>query len=107
MSSAANAAPAPPPATVYGGGGGGGGGSGRGVSRAELARHNTRASAWLAIRGDVYDLTHFAARHPGGSAVIFSNAGRDASSVFTSAHAPYLHPQERIGDLLVGRLLDG
>jgi len=104
MSSAAAATTATQAATYSGGGGGGGGGSG--VTRAELARHSSRASAWVAIRGDVYDLTRFAARHPGGASIIFASAGQDATSTFNGSHAPYLIPRERLGDLFVGRLID-
>lgn len=32
----------------------------------ELARHNTREDAWLAIRGKVYNVTRYMDFHPGG-----------------------------------------
>jgi cytochrome b involved in lipid metabolism len=36
------------------------------VSHAELAKHNKIDDAWLAIRGKVYNVTHYFSFHPGG-----------------------------------------
>lgn len=48
----------------------------------ELAKHNTRSDAYVAIRGNVYDITSFIARHPGGEDILLFAAGRDATQVF-------------------------
>lgn len=46
----------------------------------EVARHNNpRDGYWLTINGNVYDLTEFVHLHPGGSQIIVSNAGTDAT----------------------------
>jgi L-lactate dehydrogenase (cytochrome) len=76
------------------------------VTRAELAQHSSRNSAWVAVNGDVFDVTNFVLRHPGGSAVILGHAGRDASDVFNSSHAPHVRANERMGNLLIGHLAD-
>ena len=106
-------------ATSGGGGGGGGnggsavgggyggsavGGGERVVTHAELARHCTRASAWVAVDGEVYDITRFADRHPGGVTAILGQAGRDGSETFRLSHAPYIDVRERLSDCRVGRL---
>lgn len=39
------------------------------ITPEELAKHNTEASAWVCIRGFVYDVTKFARFHPGGRMV--------------------------------------
>jgi cytochrome b involved in lipid metabolism len=36
----------------------------------ELRNHCTEKSAWIAIRGKVYDVTDFIRRHPGGREAI-------------------------------------
>ena len=43
----------------------------------------------LALHGEVYDITEFAARHPGGK-VILEYVGRDATDVFESFHPPHV-----------------
>lgn len=59
---------------------------GKAISWAELSTHNTPDNAWIAIRGRVYDVTRFAAQHPGGD-IILTAAGRDATDVFSAFHA--------------------
>lgn len=41
----------------------------------ELKQHTTEKSCWLAIRGNVYDITPFLEEHPGGYDVILSSTG--------------------------------
>jgi cytochrome b involved in lipid metabolism len=46
------------------------------VGRAELAAHKTRETGvWIAIHGEVYDVTNFLDEHPGGPEVILDEAG--------------------------------
>ncbi|KAG5462919.1 MAG: cytochrome b5-like heme/steroid binding domain-containing protein, partial [Olpidium bornovanus] len=47
----------------------------------ELATHNTRQDAYVAVRGKVYDVTEFISRHPGGEDTLLLAAGRDATLV--------------------------
>jgi predicted heme/steroid binding protein len=95
----------PVPIHVGGGyGGSAGGGGERVVTHAELERHCTRASAWVAVNGEVYDITRFADRHPGGVTAILGQAGRDGSEAFRLSHAPYIDVRERLADCRVGRL---
>lgn len=57
----------------------------RTITWAELAKHNSTKDAWIAIRGRVYNVTEFAALHPGGD-IIFTAAGNDATDVFAAFH---------------------
>ena len=59
----------------------------RRVDRKELAWHRIRSSCWLAIDGEVYDVSKFLDRHPGGADLLMQKAGRDASDAFHSAGA--------------------
>jgi hypothetical protein len=55
------------------------------ISWTEIARHRTRESLWVVLGGYVYDLTAFAALHPGGLERLLEVAGRDASDAFAAA----------------------
>lgn len=51
----------------------------------EVAKHDKRDDRWLVIEGQVYNITNWARRHPGGSKVIGHYAGQDATvSNFTT-----------------------
>jgi len=57
------------------------------VSLEELGRHSLKGDAWVAVNGDVYDVSKFAAMHPGGELLLLEHAGTDASDAFWSYHA--------------------
>ena len=60
------------------------------VDSAELAKHNSRQSCWLAIHGEVWDATNFLEEHPGGANLILKLAGTDASDEYELFHNPDL-----------------
>ena len=47
----------------------------------EVMNHNTKNNCWLIIEGNVYDITKFVSRHPGGE-IIVSACGTDATEKF-------------------------
>lgn len=53
------------------------------VSRSELAKHNKRNDAWLAIRGTVYNVTQYMDFHPGGGDELIRGIGTDATKLFS------------------------
>ncbi|MEZ4402375.1 MAG: fatty acid desaturase [Kofleriaceae bacterium] len=56
------------------------------VTLDELARHDGRdGRAWMAIAGEVYDVSAFAPKHPGGD-LLSLGAGRDATILFEAYH---------------------
>lgn len=55
-------------------------------SLAEVAKHNTKESSWIAIDGDVYDITKFIIAHPGGAGLLEPYAGTDATETFFDLH---------------------
>lgn len=57
----------------------------RRISKAEVALHNKPEDAWLIIDGNVYDVTKWAAEHPGGPELLWDVAGKDASRDFEDA----------------------
>ncbi|KAG8715750.1 Cytochrome b2, mitochondrial precursor [Ceratobasidium sp. 423] len=74
------------------------------ISYDEVLKHNTRESCWVVIRGQVYDITDFIPKHPGGVKPILANAGTDATEIYESIHAKgliekMLSPSQHIGAL--------
>jgi len=51
----------------------------------EVAQHSKKDDCWMVIDGKVYDISSWAANHPGGE-IIFSYAGMDATDVFDAFH---------------------
>ncbi|KAL8278407.1 hypothetical protein RQP46_009097 [Phenoliferia psychrophenolica] len=73
------------------------------VSLEQLRAANTPSKAWVAVRGKVYNLTKFAARHPGGKAIILMGAGKDVTPLFETAHGPL--EERTLAKFLVGTLV--
>ena len=49
----------------------------------EIKRHSNSASRWIVIDKNVYDITNWIKRHPGGPRVISHYGGQDATvSIF-------------------------
>ena len=53
----------------------------------EVAKHTAREDKWIVIHGDIFDITNWARKHPGGSRVISHYAGEDAT---VSVDHPYV-----------------
>ncbi|KAL2141393.1 hypothetical protein VTI28DRAFT_2437 [Corynascus sepedonium] len=60
------------------------------ISPLELSSHNTLGSLWIAIEGQVYDLTEFAPNHPGGLSILLQHAGKDGTAAYNAVHSPSL-----------------
>ncbi|EGR34326.1 succinate, putative [Ichthyophthirius multifiliis] len=54
----------------------------------ELEKHNKQDSLWMVIDEYVYDLTKYQNQHPGGSKILITNSGKDASQQFQEAKHP-------------------
>lgn len=60
----------PPPANDTGG-----------FTADDVALHDNASDCWMIIDGQIYDVTDFIRRHPGGSEIL-RGCGRDATSLF-------------------------
>lgn len=69
-----------------------------GITLAQIAQHNSDASCWSAISGNVYDLTSWIPNHPGGENTIRRICGKDGSSDYSRQHGR----SSRVAGILVG-----
>jgi len=53
---------------------------------AEVSQHSSKSSCWSIINGNVYDLTSWIPKHPGGEGAILGICGKDGSSKFNGQH---------------------
>ncbi|KAL7409819.1 hypothetical protein BDY24DRAFT_418530 [Mrakia frigida] len=58
----------------------------RTIPAREILTHSTEESCWVVIEGQVWDVTEYLSHHPGGKAVILSQAGHDATDLFKPIH---------------------
>lgn len=56
------------------------------ITSAQVATHNTRESCWSTINGNVYDLTSWVPKHPGGEKAILQLCGVNGSDKFNGKH---------------------
>ncbi|EFJ25110.1 hypothetical protein SELMODRAFT_231254 [Selaginella moellendorffii] len=80
--------------------------AGRVITRDELAEHRNDGDLWISIQGKVYDVSKWAAIHPGGDLALKSFAGQpDATDAFLA-----FHPRQRafqiLPKFLIGTLAD-
>lgn len=71
----------------------------------ELRRHNHSDSLWVARSGNVYDVTAFADRHPGGIELLLGKGGEDVTGVMETS--PHIHSPaafQILNKYLIGKL---
>ena len=76
-----------------------------GYTMDDVAAHDSEASCWAAIDGNVYDLTEWIGRHPGGSQRILPLCGTDATAAFSAQHGGQARPASELATFLLGPLL--
>jgi cytochrome b involved in lipid metabolism len=70
----------------------------------EVSLHNSRESCWSAIRGNVYDLTDFISKHPGGSDKVLKICGKDGTQAFENKHSGQEGPESTLTQFNIGKL---
>jgi predicted heme/steroid binding protein len=53
------------------------------ITKEELAKHNKKNDAWIAVDGLVMNVTKFISKHPGGLAIM-NGVGKDATELFNN-----------------------
>jgi cytochrome b involved in lipid metabolism len=71
---------------------------------AKVKENNSASNCWTIINSNVYDLTKWAAMHPGGPAVIRGLCGIDGTAAFTARHRNQSDPEATLDSYLVGTL---
>ncbi|CAO1635273.1 unnamed protein product [Sympodiomycopsis kandeliae] len=76
------------------------------ISADEVAKHNKKGDLWVVIDSLIYDLSKFAALHPGGEAVLLDEevAGQDATETFFGLHLHEVLMRPQYKRLIVGQV---
>jgi len=70
----------------------------------DVAQHATAKDCWTIVGGNVYDVTPFASRHPGGLAAISAICGVDGTEQFSGKHGSDSAPNSQLESLKIGTL---
>ncbi|KAI2815529.1 hypothetical protein CBS115989_7601 [Aspergillus niger] len=72
---------------------------------ADIAKHNRKDDIWIAVHGQVFDITEYLQDHPGGVDVLLETAGSDATTAFEDVgHSE--DSREILQEYLIGILKD-
>lgn len=77
----------------------------RKVSISELAEHTSEYDCWTAYKGKVYNITQYAAYHPGGTKKLFLGAGKDCTELFDRYHR-WVNIESILAKCVVGVLIE-
>jgi uncharacterized membrane protein len=72
-------------------------------SAADVKNHSDAKSCWSIINGNVYDLTEWIAKHPGGEGTIKALCGIDGSAMFDSQHGGENRPVSALITYKIGK----
>jgi cytochrome b involved in lipid metabolism len=70
----------------------------------EVAKHDSRQSCYSIIRGNVYDLTNYIDKHPGGPDNILSICGKDGTDLFNAVHGGKKKQEDLLRSFQIGKL---
>ena len=74
------------------------------LSTSEIQTHNSRSDCWSIVRGNVYNLTSYVQKHPGGASVIANICGKDGTGAFTNQHNSQGKPNNVLSGFLLGAI---
>lgn len=70
----------------------------------DVATHNSEASCYTIVRGNVYDVTAFIPKHPGGSDAVLAGCGVDNTETFVKKHGGKEEMETVLETMKVGTL---
>ena len=70
----------------------------------EVVTHNDGTSCWSVVNGNVYDLTTWIGKHPGGSNAILMLCGKDGSTAFNAQHGGSAMQENKLASYKIGVL---
>lgn len=71
---------------------------------AQVQAHGSEQSCWTTINGNVYDVTAYIPKHPGGKSKIIKICGKDGSSLFEGQHGGDSGPENTLQKYWIGTL---
>jgi cytochrome b involved in lipid metabolism len=71
---------------------------------ADVAAHNKREDCYAIVGTNVYNLTAWVSRHPGGEAAILGICGKDATAAFGKQHGDNTKAQAALASFFIGIL---
>jgi cytochrome b involved in lipid metabolism len=77
---------------------------GKSYTMEEVSKHNSKESCWSVIRGEVYDLTSWVNKHPGGPDRILRICGKDGTDLFIKQHGEAERPENILRNFKIGVL---
>lgn len=76
------------------------------IALSEVEQNASAESCWVAIEGDVYDLTEWIPQHPGGADRIEALCGTDGTAQFEGQHGGQGGPESQLEEYRIGELAD-
>lgn len=73
-----------------------------GIPADEVAQHKDSTSCWSMINGNVYDLTSWIPKHPGGPQAILQLCGTDGSAKFNGMHGGSAMQEQILAGFKIG-----
>lgn len=71
---------------------------------ADVGQHKDASSCWSAIDREVYDLTGWISKHPGGERGILALCGKDGTAMFRGQHGTAQKQQNILDGMKIGTL---
>ncbi len=71
---------------------------------ADVAAHTSTSSCYTVVEGNVYDLTNWISKHPGGKDAILGLCGKDGTVAFTKQHGSSEKAKKALASFLLGSL---
>lgn len=71
------------------------------VTPEDLAKHDNENDCWVALKGNVYNVTTYLNFHPGGVEELMRGAGKDATELFNEVHR-WVNYESILSKCLVG-----
>lgn len=72
----------------------------------QVAENNNKSSCWTIIDNNVYDITSYVPRHPGGESEILQVCGRDGTSLFSGVRDHISNDaRDILNNFLIGKLI--
>jgi cytochrome b involved in lipid metabolism len=71
---------------------------------AMVAEGGSPTKCWSAVNGNVYDLTAYAPKHPGGKEQVYAICGKDGTQLFEGQHSMSQKAKDALEKLKIGIL---